>query len=145
MNFHKHSLFPFVVVLLSSALVLFVVLNFIQTNTDGKFPSVFDAAVEERGPALTEDEYKIAADLIIDTFKEQFGTTSDSTEETTIVDAAISDLLVLVIPVSMQPVHLEFVLSLNMIRRSITENDEILYTQGFDRLTSIIEVNDWLK
>ncbi len=138
--FHEHhhkSAFPLLVVGLTLALLLVLALLF--------GPAVRD---QSRGllrpsPSVSAQAYERDVAQIMARLKERSEMVEDDEAHYDILSSATSDLLALKVPASYQPVHLELVVSLDLLRQGVF-GEEAKVEEGVRRLEALRQTYSWL-
>ncbi len=136
MSKHVHTWFPLILFGLSLALLLLVWIVFA--------PQVQEQRVIEN-PEVTVEDYQNQARVITRDFFDQYNQTTDQPEQENLVTSARNDLLALLVPGTHRDVHLELVVSLNLIEQGLAQADAAQVTEGERRLEAVITQYGWLQ
>ena len=137
-HIHHHSWFPFVLIGLSFTLILVVIFFVVPRGN----VSVFFPQNEEVNQEALSEDYELSSKQILTTL---FAALDGEDEEAKIqtIDQSTNSLLALLVPSKHKDLHLEIVLSLNLLRQG-SLGEETLYEEGLRRLQALVDQYSWL-
>ncbi len=136
---HPRTWFPLILFGLTLMLGLLVVFSI--------FPKLFTEqtnTVEIETPVDAE-EYENQVHDIVMSFSELLKETDTDAEKIKLAQAAQNDLLALLVPAKYKDLHLELVVSMNLIAQGYQLEDESRVAEGERRLEAMIEKFKWLQ
>lgn len=137
MPIHHRSWFPFVLVGLTVSLVLLVALAYVNKQAPKQQSAQADV--------VTENEYQVAAAAVTRGFFARFDSVANDEERLELVESAQSELLELLVPSAEKDLHLELVMSLNLLKKGLSDDDDAAQLEGRRRLEAVFEQYSWLK
>jgi len=127
--YHRHSFFPFVLAVLTLALVVFMFYAFTDTPLGSSQP-------EQVLNPVSDEQYQKELRLLTTEFIDSYQKATDPSSRNVLVDQALSSLLALRVPSQNKELHLDLAIDLSQLRQ-----DESTFPRFVDRVSS----QDWLK
>lgn len=137
MSKHVRTWFPLILFTLSLALLLLVWMVFV--------PRIQQELPSAQVSGVTSEDYQNQTRVVVRDFFDAYNETADVNEQESLVSSARNDLLSLLVPGTHKDVHLELVVSLNLIEQGLTNDDAAQVTEGERRLEAVIMQHGWLQ
>lgn len=134
---HVHTWFPLVLFGISLALLLLVWVVFA--------PQIENQQNVTTEPTVSVEDYQNQARIASRDFFNAYNNSTDQAEQIELVENARNDLLSLIVPGTHRDVHLELVVSLNLIEQGLKNDDQSKVTEGERRLEAVITQHGWLQ
>ena len=136
--YHRHSLFPLIVIILSALLA-----GLIFWSVNGEPTSTDSIPVQEVDPV---DSVAYQSDLteIMQTFDERLVASEDDLEKLLAAQTALADLLELRVPVEFKDLHLALAVALSDIEKSLQSEDRDI-TEPLVRIAQLKQTYPWLS
>ncbi len=136
--YHRHSLFPLVVVILSLLLVGFMYLTFEKPISNQSL------LVPTETQEVSEEDYKAGLKNLVVSFQDQFEKSNDGLSQLILVESALKSLLDLRVPFQYKDLHLEIVVALNAMKiELLSENKDA--SNAYQKLVDRLSPEDWLN
>lgn len=143
--FHRHrSFFPLVLVLLTVLLIALMVWKL--QPADAPAPAPAPASVSEETPAdepVTMAEYEQALGSLLREFFARYDAADQDFLRVIATDETLTRLLDLKVPTQYKDLHLKVAVNLNLIRRGLAGDPELLET-GLNNFQDLRQVYPWL-
>lgn len=135
--FHRHSFFPFVVILLSLALAGLIYWS--VQNPPNETASITQQEVEPVDP----DAYRDGLSSIVKTFQERMSTSQDDLDKLLATQTALAGLLELRVPAEFKDLHLTLAVALSQIEIAL-ESDDRNMDEPLAQIAELVGAYPWL-
>ncbi|MBI4256481.1 hypothetical protein HY626_00300 [Candidatus Uhrbacteria bacterium] len=136
-SFHRHSWFPFIVILLSLALG-----GLIYWSAQGQSSSPSLISLQEDQP-LDADAYRFDLAEIIQTFEKQMAAAEDDAQKLQIVRSALTSQLALRVPAEFKDLHLALAVALSEMEHTLQTDGQGI-DESLARLQELKQAYPWL-
>lgn len=137
LSFHRHSFFPFVVILLS--LVLAGLIYWSVQNP----PSEIQTIIRQEVESIDQDAYRDDLSSIVKTFNERMDASQDDLEKLLATRMALAGLLELRVPAEFKDLHLTLAVALSQIQDAL-ESDDRNIDEPLVKIAQLVASYSWL-
>lgn len=136
--FHRHSFFPFIVILLSLALAGLIYWS--VQNPPNETPSIAQQEVELVDPGAYSDDLS----QIVKTFEQRMTDSQDDLDKLLAAQTALAGLLELRVPAEFKDLHLTLAVALSQIETAL-ESDDRNIDEPLTTLAELVVEYPWLS
>ena len=138
MHEHHKSFFPFILIGLTLALMVFMVFAF------SKNPEPITEPATQTDPVVTDEDYRKEIKTVISDYEQRSSQAETDLQHLVVVEDALENVLAIKVSAGYRDIHLEIATSLFQIASGL-RGEEGTIESGQSRLETIFVQNPWLK